>query len=258
MGLGVMLLFARVPFAGWIIGMLLLVMGVLGAAFVQGLGTTVAALHFRGDRAAMRRAMVHSITWIARTTLPVFVVFVFWGADLMLLFGPTFESPPTVVRSLAAAQFVFVVLGPCGWALSMTGKHLLELGVLSLGLAVAAVLCWLAVPAFGEAGAAVAMAVSAAATNGLRVAVVRRRSGAWPFGTEIVWLTVVSLALGWISDTAVATVGLQSPWRAFAGSGCFLIAYIAGLWRFVLDDAEREAVLGSVRGAQLRLFGARA
>ncbi|HVS23764.1 MAG TPA: oligosaccharide flippase family protein [Gammaproteobacteria bacterium] len=238
---------------------LLLVMGVLGAAFVQGLGTTVAALHFRGDGAAMRRAMVHSVTWIARTTLPVFVVFVFWGADLMPLFGPTFESPPTVVRSLAAAQLAFVVLGPCGWALSMTGKHLLELGVLLLGLAVAAVLCWLAVPAFGEAGAAVAMAASTVATNALRVAVVRRRYGAWPFGGEIIWLTAVSLALGWISNTAVAAVGLPPPWRAFAGAVCFLIAFVAVLWRFVLDDTEREALLGSVRGAQLRFFfGARA
>jgi len=40
MGLGVMLLFARVPFAGWFIGMLLLVMGV-GAMALNAMGATV-------------------------------------------------------------------------------------------------------------------------------------------------------------------------------------------------------------------------
>jgi hypothetical protein len=40
MGLGVMLLFARVPFAGWFIGMLLLVMGV-GAMALNVMGATV-------------------------------------------------------------------------------------------------------------------------------------------------------------------------------------------------------------------------
>ena len=40
MGLGVMLLFARVPFAGWLIGMLLLVMGV-GAMALHAMGASV-------------------------------------------------------------------------------------------------------------------------------------------------------------------------------------------------------------------------
>ena len=40
MGLGVMLLFARVPIAGWLIGMLLLVMGV-GAMTLKAMGATV-------------------------------------------------------------------------------------------------------------------------------------------------------------------------------------------------------------------------
>ena len=40
MGLGVMLLFARVPFAGWIIGMLLLIMG-LGAMALYAMGAAV-------------------------------------------------------------------------------------------------------------------------------------------------------------------------------------------------------------------------
>lgn len=40
MGLGIMLLFARVPFAGWCIGMLLLVMGV-GAMALNAMGATV-------------------------------------------------------------------------------------------------------------------------------------------------------------------------------------------------------------------------
>ena len=52
MGLGVMLLFARVPFAGWMIGMLLLVMGV-GAMALNALGATVPVRVKKEKRAAV-------------------------------------------------------------------------------------------------------------------------------------------------------------------------------------------------------------
>lgn len=52
MGLGVMLLFARVPFAGWGIGMLLLVMGV-GAMALNAMGATV-PVKIRKEKRAVR------------------------------------------------------------------------------------------------------------------------------------------------------------------------------------------------------------
>ena len=55
MGLGVMLLFARVPFAGWIIGMLLLVMGV-GAMVLDALGASVPVNAKKQKRAAVADA----------------------------------------------------------------------------------------------------------------------------------------------------------------------------------------------------------
>jgi len=237
---------------------LLLIMGVLGVAFVQGLGTTVAALHYRGDRDGLRNAMAQTITWIARTSLPAFLVFVFWGTELMQVFGPTFQSSATVVRWLAAGQFVFVVFGPCGWALSMTGRHVLELGVLVLGLAIAALACWFAVPTFGQAGAAVAMAASALATNALRVSVVARSFRALPFGAETLWLTAAGFALAWPVRAFVTSLDLPSPWGALLGSGTFLVCYAVAIWRFVLSAEERETVRGGVKRAQLRLSGARA
>ena len=51
MGLGVMLLFARVPFAGWIIGVLLLIMGV-GALVLNAMGATVPVKVAKEKRAA--------------------------------------------------------------------------------------------------------------------------------------------------------------------------------------------------------------
>jgi O-antigen/teichoic acid export membrane protein len=238
--------------------MLVLIMGVVGGAFVQGLGSTIAALHYRGEREGLRNAMAQTITWVARTTLPAFLVFVFWGAELMHVFGPTFETSSAVVRWLAVSQFVLVVFGPCGWALSMTGRHVLELGVLVLGLATAAAACWFAVPAFGQVGAAAAMAMSALATNALRVSVVARSLRALPFGMEIPWLMASSFGLAFIVSALVAPLHLAPLWSALLCSSTFLAGYAAVIWRFVLSDEERETVRGGVRRAQLRASGARA
>src|SRR5258708_13866965 len=86
--------------------MLLALMGVVGVGFTQGLGALVAERHARGDLDGMVRVMSLSVRWITLVTAPFFAIFLFWGAQLTHLFGPSFAVSQAVVCWLAAGQFV--------------------------------------------------------------------------------------------------------------------------------------------------------
>jgi O-antigen/teichoic acid export membrane protein len=183
-----------------------------------------------------------TLRWIALGTVPIFAILLFWGPHLTRLFGASFASSPGVVAWLAASQFVFVLLGPAGWALSMTGKHVLELKILVTGLIVATISCSLAVPVYGQLGAAIATCASVATTNLVRVAFVRRSAGAFPFAPDVFVITAVGLAAAWASDVMTVQLSLPGFWSAIAASACFLTVYAVAGWTCLLDASEKSGV----------------
>ena len=237
-----------------LVKMLLTMMSVFGIAFGQGLGALVAERYFRGDLGGMVKVMSLSARWVTLGTLPIFAIFFFWGAPLTRVFGPSFAVSQTVVSWLAISQFVFMVFGPSGWALSMTGKHFLELKILSAGLVIATLLCWVAVPAFGQLGAAVATCISMAIANLARVLFVRQSIGAFPFGSDVFVLTVVGMALAWGSDVVVAQLGFSSVTHAIFGIACFLLAYGVVGWARLLSESEKSGIQQAVRTTAQTLF----
>lgn len=229
-----------------LVKMLLLLMGVFGGAFVTGLGALVAERHSRGDVDGMVRVMSLTARWITLVTVPIFAIFLFWGAELTLLFGPSFAVSQAVVGWLAVGQFVLMIFGPSGWALSMTGKHILELKILVVGLIIAMLLCWVAVPALGQLGAALATCTSLAIMNLTRVLFVRRSIGAFPFGGDILAITAVGIGCAWASNIAVVQFPLSQLWNGVFGVGCFVLAYGVVGWTHLLHESEKEGIHGWV------------
>jgi O-antigen/teichoic acid export membrane protein len=225
-----------------LVKMLLMLMGFFGAAFNQTLGALVAERHSRGDRMGMVRVMSLTLRWIALGTVPIFAILLFWGPHLTLLFGASFAASPAVVAWLAASQFVFVLFGPAGWALSMTGKQVLELKILVTGLIVATISCAFAVPVYGQLGAALATCASVAATNLVRVAFVRRSAGAFPFAADVFLITALGLAAAWACAIVVAQLSLPGFWSALAGSALFLTVYAVAGWTCLLDAQEKGGI----------------
>jgi O-antigen/teichoic acid export membrane protein len=237
-----------------LVKMLLTLMGVSGAAFGVGLGTLVAERHYRGDLDGMLRVMSSSARLISLVTAPMFAIFLFWGAQLTLLFGSSFAASQAVVSWLAAGQFIAIMLGPSGWALSMTGKHLLELKILLAGLVIATVLCWFAVPAFGQLGAAVATCASVVFVNLARVLCVRHSTGAFPFGNDIVAIAAAGIGLAWGSKALVAQLPFATAWDTFSGIGCFVLAYGVASWTHLLSDSEKNGISRAIRNRARILF----
>lgn len=230
-----------------LVKMLLTLMGVFGVALTTGLGALVAERHARGDLAGMVRAMSLSARWIALATAPIFAIFLFWGAQLALLFGPSFAVSQAVVGWLAVSQFVIVIFGPAGWALSMTGRHILELKILLAGLIIATLLNWVAVIALGQLGVALATCTSVATMNFVRVLFVRRSIGAFSFGSDIFAITAAGVGLAWASSLLVAQFSLSPLWHTAFGIGCFVLVYGVTGWIHLLNDAERNGIVTGLR-----------
>ena len=225
-----------------LVKMLLLLTGVIGGAFNQTLGSLVAAHHSRGDDGGALRAIRSTMRWIALGTVPPVVALSFWGAPLMPLLGESFHASAAVVAWLATGQLIAVVLGPAGWALSMTGKHVLELGVLVVGLCFATLACALAVPAYGPIGAAIATCSSIALTNALRVLCIRRHFGSLPFGADVVAIVAVGLAAAVACQGALALVDLPPVAAAALGMACFAGVYAVAAWTLLLRPTDKDAV----------------
>ena len=237
-----------------LVKMLLLQMGIGGAAIGQGLGALVAERHFKGDREGVVRVLSQNARWISLVTAPIFAVFLFWGSKITLLFGSSYSISQPVVVWLATAQYVFLVFAPCGWALSMTGKHLLELKILAVGLALSALACWIAVPAYGQLGAAAATCAATLVANAARIAFVRRSIGALPFKPDVLVITVTGIVLAWGSREVTDHMTGSTFWNTLAGILCFAVLYSITGWISLLNDVERAGLVDTVARRTRFLF----
>lgn len=237
-----------------LVKMLLMLMGVFGPAFTQGLGALVAERHARADAEGVVRVMSLSARFVTLVTLPIFAVFLFWGAQLTLIFGPSFAVSQAVVSWLAVGQFGFMIFGHSGWALSMTGKHVLELKILSAGLVVAVLLSWVAIPAYGQLGAAIATCLSMSFANLARVFFVHRSLGAFPFGSDIFVVTAAGITLAWSSHAVVAQLLLPSLWNTVFGIAGFVLAYGVACWTYLLSRSEKSGIHWAVGSTARILF----
>jgi O-antigen/teichoic acid export membrane protein len=233
---------------------MLTLMGLFGPAFTQGLGALVAERHARGDFRGLAHVMSLSARLVTLVTLPIFGIFLFWGAQLMPLFGESFATSQAVISWLAVSQFGFLIFGHSGWALSMTGKHFLELKILSVGLVIAILLCWVAVPVYGQLGAAIATCISMGCANFARVLFVRRHIGKFPFGRDIIVITVAGIALAWVCHQLIAQLSLPSLWNSVLGIGTFVLAYGVGCWTHFLSQSEKSGIHWAVGSAARILF----
>jgi O-antigen/teichoic acid export membrane protein len=215
---------------------LLALIGFFSTAFGQTLGALVAERYFSGDHAGLMRVMSQVTRWITLGTLPVFAVFVVWGAQVMLLFGPSFTVSPAVIGFLAAGQFCLAIFGCMGWTLSMTNRHMVELGILVLGLVVAIVLSMLVIPAHGQLGAAIASFCAMAFVNGARVWYARRVLHALPFDASLPLNVAVGLGLAFGARFLVAQLGFGPVVACVAGIGLFTAAYACVCWVQLRDE----------------------
>ncbi|MBO4227681.1 oligosaccharide flippase family protein [Bradyrhizobium neotropicale] len=173
--------------------------GLLGFALGQTLGARIALCHRNNDIAGMEVLLAENIRLTSLFSAPVFAAIVFWGDRIDLVLGPTFAVDALVVTIVAARMLVQTIFGNSGFALSMTGRHLQETGLLGIGVLASAVLCFVLIPGHGQIGAALAGFISMSMINLNRYAVVRS-----VFGIKHVKMATIK-PIAWALAVAGAT-----------------------------------------------------
>jgi len=129
-------------------------------AFNQIFAPIVGELFHKGDKQVLKFAFRFSSEWVFKLCLPILVIFIFFGKNILSIFGHTFLSGYSVLVILSLAQILFAHSGFCAAILTMTGHPKLSL----LNTAIAAVinicLNYLLVPKLGIIGSALAFILS--------------------------------------------------------------------------------------------------
>jgi O-antigen/teichoic acid export membrane protein len=164
-------------------GIAVSVVGLLSMPFLAmstALGPQLAQLNATGARLRMENLIRGASSVVGVVTLGATILLIALAHPLITtIFGPEYARAAPVLMLLALAQAAFVLTGPCGLTLMMTGHHrpaflLTALtAVASIGADV-----W-AAPRYGPLGVAAASSSAVALDNVLTMLVARRLTGVW-------------------------------------------------------------------------------
>lgn len=155
------------------------------AATLQIVTMTIFSIYTAKISAAYHADNIREVAWHARTALrlgiaasaPLALALVF-GSDILLgVIGEEFRAALPVVIILIAGQFAYVLIGPSGLVLAMSGNERINLGITLVGTT----FLLLSMPIAAHYGGLVGLAVCAASVGVLRqllaYLVVRQRLG---------------------------------------------------------------------------------
>ena len=201
----------------------------------------VADLYARGERARLDRLFKDLTRFTLAATLPAVIVLAVAPGPVLRLFGGAFDEGKAALLVVLAGQLVNLATGSAGFVLIMAGRTGWDLAVyagsLVSDLGLAAVLA----ARYGMEGAAVANALTFALSNAVRLALVARLVGIWPYERAYLRLVgpfacgLVGAALG---HAAASTWALNLALTALGAGLAYGAAYLA----FGLSAAERRGL----------------
>ena len=165
-----------------------------------------------------------------------------FGTDLSLIFGHGFNFPWLLPVLLGTGWFISATLAPLGYVLSMTGRHRLEVVILTGG-AVLLVACLLVlIPLMQATGAALAVAITFGAVNALRSATVIRIIGRSPISWRHAIPPCLFVTAAFLCRQAGLLMHSQTLPTLIVQCGVYTLAS-AGLYLWVLATPDEASAL---------------
>jgi O-antigen/teichoic acid export membrane protein len=204
----------------------------------------VADLHARGERDRLDRLFKAITRWTVAGTIPALVLMLVDPQGILRIFGGSnFAQGTTALRILAIGQGVNVSVGAAGFVLIMAGRTGWDLVVYVASAVLDFTLALALVPRFGINGAAAAQAITVALSNWLRLSLVRRFVGIFPWdGTYARLLVPAAGCAGAMIVIRVLTGDATWYVRLLLIGVAGVVAYVPLLLLFGLAESERVAV----------------
>ena len=120
----------------------------------------VAALHAAGDREGLADFMRKAIALTFWPSLAATVVLLAFGKPILSLFGPQFTEGYHLMFILAVGLLARAAIGPMERFLNVIGKQRIYALIYGGAFAINIVLCFVLIPPFGAAGAAIAISTA--------------------------------------------------------------------------------------------------
>ena len=172
----------------------------------QTLGPKISRHFHAGDLPALRKELNDYIHFASIMSGFIFAGVATFGDRLDLIFGKSFVFRPGIAFLMPLGYLLSATLGPTGFALSMTGRHRAELGILAIGAVILWGSCYLLVPRWGDIGAATAVCITFAIVNINRFLYVARTLGFVPGRPADLLPPLLALALAYSAKIAVDAV----------------------------------------------------
>jgi O-antigen/teichoic acid export membrane protein len=210
----------------------------------QTLGPNISRHYHAGDFVALRRALNEYIHFASVMSGFLFAGVAAFGDHLDLLFGPSFHFRPLIAFLIPLGYLISATLGPTGYALSMTGRHRVELAILTVGAVALSALCLVLIPRFGDVGAATAVCASFTLVNLLRFVWVGRTLGFVPGRLVDFAPPVLAALLAFGIKLGILVHLPQNLATLIAACALYALAYAGLAYRFLLGEAGRAKVHG--------------
>ena len=213
----------------------------------------VADLHERGETARLDTLFKTITRWTIAGTIPVLLLMLVVPAAILAMFGKgDFASGADALRILVIGQAINVSVGAAGFVLIMAGRTGWDLVVYIVSAILDLVLSIILVPKFGINGAAAAQAITIACSNWLRLVLVRRFVGIFPWDRSYARLAVPAGACA-LAMVAVAAATSSAAWyvQLVLVGGIGIAVYVPVLLAIGLTEGEKVAMrngLAKVRG----------
>lgn len=197
---------------------------------------TISNLYAQGQRALLQQLLQTLTKWIFGLTVPLIGVILFFGPELMSIFGKEFQAGWLVLAIVALGQLANVGTGSVGMMLLMTGhqRQLLQTQITSAVSTLALYL--LLIPGLGILGAALGQAIGLVIANTLNLWHVQRKLGMLPYQQSILKLLVPVCATGIVlaglnaeiarnaNNIGILVIGLLAAYSVFG-----VMALLTGL-----------------------------
>jgi O-antigen/teichoic acid export membrane protein len=177
----------------------------LSSMFNQSIGTAsspiISELHGQGAREQMAHFYRTTTKWMFTVNLPIFLLILVLSKPILAIFGNEFLEGYEALIILSTANLVTAAAGISDGILAMTGNTSVKLLNSAVLTAFTLGLCFLLIPRWGEAGAALTALVTATAINLLRVLEVSVLFRMLPFNLGFLKPAaagLVALAIGWL------------------------------------------------------------